>query len=529
MISVDPRSGYGVGMHSGGLGSVTLCFLLLLLAGCASLPERGPLDESMHFAAPELTELGRRVQSAGEAHPEHASIRILDRGDDALLERAALIEAAERSMDAQYYIWNSDRTGRYLAGRIYAAAERGVRVRLLIDDINVAGRDAVLAALDDHRNIELRIYNPFAARQGVRKSLGFVSEWARLNRRMHNKSFTVDGAVTIVGGRNIGDEYFDGSESFNFVDRDVTVTGAVVASVGSMFDAFWNSGLTYPVSSLSSKRLSAAEVEELIADAESKASELSQLGFDLPADGAAGLAVYEKSLSSSVWAPVSLVHDDPPSAIEPPANDELQPSAKAFGQLVANSTEEVLIESAYLVLDDASLVQYRSLIERGVRVVAETNSLASNDVTGNHAAYARRRKAILESGVELYELRPDAEDCQHRIANGCDAHREVGLHAKSFVFDRSIVWVGSFNLNLRSAYLNAEAGMIIESPELAAAIAADILARTQDGNSWRVRMVQGRVRWSAEGGKIYTSEPETGWWRRLKVAIIAALPLEKYL
>ncbi len=194
--------------------------------------------------------------------PGLSGVRILDGGVDAFTERIALIDAAQRSIDAQYYIWNSDLTGQYMAHAIYAAAERGVRVRLLLDDINVAGRDATIAALDAHRNVEIRIYNPFPQRDGARKMLDLVTDFSRLNRRMHNKSFTVDGAVTIVGGRNIGDEYFDVNPGLVFRDRDVEVIGPIVDQVGTMFDAFWNSELTYPIAALSSKRLSDAETAE---------------------------------------------------------------------------------------------------------------------------------------------------------------------------------------------------------------------------------------------------------------------------
>lgn len=507
-------------------GAVAL--LLLMLGGCASLPQREAATPSTRFAHPEETALGRIALEAAGEHEGLSGVRVLDGGYDAFIERAALIEAAQRSIDAQYYIWNSDRTGRYLAARIHAAAERGVRVRLLIDDINVAGRDAVLAALDSHRNIELRIYNPSVARSGVRQTLGFLREWTRMNRRMHNKSFTVDGAVAIVGGRNIGDEYFDASTTFNFSDRDVVTAGPVVDAVGAMFDQFWNSELAYSVSQLASDRLPDAAINELIANANDMAQPLTDIGFQLPVGAQHGTTQFKDSLARAVWAPVRLVHDAPPNANNIGGGDELQPSALAFGELVRGTQEELLIESAYLVLDDRSLEGIKTLIDSGVRVIAQTNSLASNDVTANHAAYARKRKAILESGIELYELRPDAPACAKLVVIGCDAAREFGLHAKSFVFDRRTVWVGSFNLNLRSAYLNAEAGMIIDSPELAASIARAIVASTQQENSWRVRLVEGEVRWSS-ADETFTHEPESGWMRRLMVAMIAALPLEKYL
>ena len=222
--------------------------LALLLSACATLPtEPAPRADALPRELAGSTALGSRVLSATTAHGSDSGIRLLDTGRDAFLERAALIEAAERSIDAQYYIWNSDATGRCMAARVYAAAGRGVRVRVLLDDINVGARDDVLALLDQHPNIEIRIYNPALQRRGLRWALGFLREFSRLNRRMHNKSFTVDGSVTIIGGRNIGDEYFDAHATLNFRDRDVVAVGPVVTDTAQMFDAFWNSVLARPV------------------------------------------------------------------------------------------------------------------------------------------------------------------------------------------------------------------------------------------------------------------------------------------
>ena len=205
--------------------SIVVAILCGCLAGCGSLPPPADGAGSEHFSDAAATELGRLSGRSGAAHGDLSGVRILDSGADAFTQRLALIESAQRSIDAQYYIWNSDLTGQYMAQAIHAAAERGVHVRLLLDDINVAGRDATIAALDSHRNIEIRIYNPFPQRAGVRKMFDLVTDFSRLNRRMHNKSFTVDGAVTIVGGRNIGDEYFDANPDLIFRDRDVVAIG----------------------------------------------------------------------------------------------------------------------------------------------------------------------------------------------------------------------------------------------------------------------------------------------------------------
>ena len=238
-------------LHPGGK-AVHCCAiaLLALLAGCARLPPQpAPLAPEGHFAAGATTTLGRLA--ATQALPEDLSgVRVLDTGRDAFLERAALIESAERAIDLQYYIWNSDTTGIYIAHRLYAAAERGVHVRLLLDDVNVAGRDAALALLDSHANIEVRVYNPFARRHGAGRVLNLLGDFARLNRRMHVKTFTVDDSATIIGGRNIGDEYFDAHAHLNFRDRDVVAVGPVVENTGELFDDFWNAALSRPIAEL---------------------------------------------------------------------------------------------------------------------------------------------------------------------------------------------------------------------------------------------------------------------------------------
>jgi putative cardiolipin synthase len=460
-----------------------------------------------------------------------SGVRILDTGLDAFTERAALIEAAERTIDAQYYIWNSDLTGAHLAERLYAAAERGVRVRLLLDDVNVAGRDAVIAALDTHPNLEVRIYNPFVKRKGLGKALGFLREFARLNRRMHNKSFTVDGAVAIIGGRNIGDEYFDADLELNFRDRDVVAIGPVVEQVDGMFELFWSSALAYPIAQLTDAPLSPTDGAKRLDRVRSQRDALAQLGLPVVLDESSARPLVKDSWRRMTWAPATLVHDVPPAPDAVAESDTPQPTARALGALARAAERDVLIESAYLVMDETTLAGIAAIRARGVPVRALTNSLASNDVFANHAAYARRRKGMVEAGVELWELRPDAASCGTvvAVAGGCDGERAMGLHAKTFVFDRRTVYVGSLNLNLRSTYLNAETAMIIESPTLAEEVAASIETNLAFPNSWRVEIDGGRgVTWNDAQNR-FRHEPATSWWLRTKAGFVALFPLEKYL
>ena len=510
-------------------GFAWLLLSALLAAGCAQLPSARVQPAESAFDLPQTTRLGVLAGAAARARAGQSGFVLLDTGRQAFLHRAALIEAAERSIDAQYYIWNSDVSGRYLARRLLLAADRGVRVRLLLDDINVGGRDAVLAALDHHPNVSIRIYNPFATRAGVGKWLSFIGEFQRLNRRMHNKTFVVDAAFGIVGGRNIGDEYFDLHAVANFRDRDLLAAGPVVRDMSANFDAYWNNAWAYPIEALAAGG-SDQDAERQLARARALAGDTSGLAQTPALDADAGLSAAESALATATWAPAELVFDAPAEDMDE-ATDAPRATARALIALIDGTRQEILAESAYFILGDAQLDGVARLRERGVRVAVLTNSLASNDLTTNHAGYARRRAAMLERGLELHELRPDATACTDWIeqADFC-GHGAVSLHSKSVVFDRRTLYVGSFNINLRSIFLNGETVLIVHSPELAERVAADIETALAPANSWRVqRAADGRLQWSAAGASEWRHEPATGWWRRFKSAVFAIFPVEKYL
>jgi len=480
-------------------------------------------------------DLRQMTRAATDLHHGLSGITLVDSGAQALRYRDALVAAASQSIDAQYYIWNSDASGRYLAARLLEAADRGVQVRILLDDINVAGRDAVLAGLASHPNVQVRIYNPSAARRGFLRLLGFVRDFSRLNRRMHNKSFTVDGAVTIVGGRNIGDEYFDLDPEMNFRDRELLVTGPVVAEVSAGFDSFWSSRWTLLAQSLGGTDSIADPTEPMDPAAllASATREVVDLGYQVPA-GLAG-DFQATTLPALIWAPARLVFDPPPTADQIADSDDAQAVARELRALVATARSEILAESAYFILSDENLTEVARLHSAGVKFRVLTNSLASNDLVTNHSGYARRRPGMLDAGIELYELRPDAAACQRliRISRACDSHPAFSLHAKSMVLDRRVVYVGSFNLNLRSTYLNSETALIVDSPELGVQIAASIEELLRPDSSWRVlRNSAGRLEWRTEvaGNEVRsTHEPMAGRWKRLTSRFYRLFPLEKYL
>jgi putative cardiolipin synthase len=502
------------------------------------LPARALQDRAPKpTTAPPTSGLYRSVSEAIARNPGNSGVFLVDTGLDALSDRDTLIDAAEHSIDAQYYIWNSDASGRYLAGRLLAAAERGVHVRILLDDINIAGRDAALSLLAEQPNIEIRIYNPSAARSGAGRLLGFMREFSRLNRRMHNKSFTADGIVTIVGGRNVGDEYFDLDPEKNFRDREILAAGPVVADVTMAFEAFWNSIWTLPVGALNTESPAPDALGSRRAALDMAGTEVRARGY-AGAAGSTGLSGVEGLVARLLWAPARLVYDPPPTREDIKDSSRKQPVAEALGELAARAQREILIESAYFILGDDALAEARRLTAKGVRIRALTNSLASNDLVTNHSGYARRRLAMLESGLALYELRPDAAACQRLITTsvgsaGCTGGQSFGLHSKSIVVDRKTVYVGSFNVNLRSTYLNSETALIIDSPVLAEQIAASIEELMAPDSSWEVvRTRSGQLEWLSEtDGKpvVEKHEPMTGFWRRVNSGFYRLFPLEKYL
>ncbi len=503
---------------SGGVGSIA-SFLLMAVAwlGAAAF---GPADAA---------DLREATSALAGRHPGQSGVILLDTGIQALQQRDALIAAASSSIDAQYYIWNSDASGRYLAARLLAAAERGVQVRLLLDDINIAGRDAVFAGLTAHPNVQVRIYNPSAARKGALRLLGFVRDFSQLNRRMHNKSFTTDGAVTIIGGRNVGDEYFDLDRVMNFRDRELLAAGPVVAQVTAGFEAFWNSSWTRPVESLIRSARRPVSPDQAVA----ATSDIAALGYRPPADLAT--EIEKKTLPALLWAPARIVYDPPPSAEQIAESTEQQPVARELRNLAASARSEILVESAYFILAGQSLAEAARLHANGVRLRVLTNSLASNDLTTNHSGYARRRPAMLDAGIELYELRPDAAACRRLItvSRACEAGPAFSLHSKSLVVDRRVVYIGSFNLNLRSTYLNSETALIVSSPELAAQVASSMEELLRPDSSWQViRRQGGGLLWQTEidGRSVRaTREPMTGTWRRITSRLYRLFPLEKYL
>jgi putative cardiolipin synthase len=341
----------------------------------------------------------------------------------------------------------------------------------------------------------------------------------------------VDGAVTIVGGRNIGDEYFDLHPQTNFRDRDVLAVGPVVGDVASSFEAFWTSPWSFPVAALVDGAPAAAPAPA--ADGLAAATAAVAAAGYVPPAGLEGHA-QASILPALEWAPARLVYDPPPGPDGLDDTSTLQPVAAALRSLVDEAREDLLLESAYFILADDAIALARARVAQGLRVRALTNSLASNDLVTNHSGYARRRRAMLEAGIELHELRPDAAACARLVqaSGSCAGGGAFALHSKSVVIDRRVLFVGSFNVNLRSAYLNSETVLVIESPALAGRVAGAIEELLQPDSSWRVSLADGGLQWKAagpDGPARTTRDPMTSGWRRFTAGFYGLFPLEKYL
>jgi len=503
--------------------SAVTALAVVSLAGCGSLPEQVVhSNDPMIFTTSTLSRLSATSEPS-EAVEQASSVVLQESGWDALAQRLALVELAEHTIDIQYYIWNSDVSGLYLANRLYAAADRGVKVRVMLDDINLNEREDLLTALDAHPNIEIRVFNPIPTRRGVTKWLNFLGDFSRLNRRMHNKSFTVDGAFSIVGGRNIGDEYFDLSEQINFKDRDVLVSGDVVTDIQSGFVDYWNSRWAYPV------ELLGGEVDTSLPTSD-QITKPSYANYpSLPSNSSDASQLLTDVMKGAHWVDASYVYDDPiPKEVSD--TDTPKRTAQYLSELVDTATDSVIMESAYLVFDDSQLDEWQELEQTGVDVKALTNSMASNDLVTNHSAYAGRRQDMLEHGIDLYELKPDSELCVESTKDStkCAPSVAYGLHTKSLVIDDRIASIGSFNFNLRSTYLNTESILVIKDQEVAKVLNEKMEQALTDDNSWHLELKDGDVYWLS-GESEWNKEPETGKWRRMQSGFLQLLPIEKYL
>ena len=524
----------GIVVSFAGVRSAVLAAVLAAtLGGCASLPPQTGRVESHALPDTAQTRLGRESAPLLSAHRDDSGFRLLPDGVDALLARIVLAEVAERSLDVQYYIWHDDLTGRHFAHALLRAADRGVRIRVLLDDVGARADDRTLLTLDAHPNIEIRLFNPVASRSF--RGLGMLADFARTNRRMHNKAFVADNRAAVLGGRNIGDEYFGAHGDMVFSDLDVLTIGPVVPRVSEAFDAFWNAPASYPIATLLGRREEGPKLDAL---REALAAFIEeQRGSPYVVNADARLAeLLERGDDGFAWGDAHLLFDDPAKITRAPDVVEGSLLGK-FADLRVPLKKELFLVSPYFVPGDEGVAWMRGLVRDGVRVKVLTNSLAATDVGAVHSGYQRYREPLLAAGVTLYELRPGAvqrarEGGKRRFLSASRA----SLHAKTFVFDRRALFIGSLNFDPRSVALNTEIGVLCESPPLAEELTGRLEAAL-DGIAWRLELTVDaaggtRIAWvekGADGERRHFEEPEVGAWRKLLVWLLGLLPIESQL
>jgi putative cardiolipin synthase len=512
------------------IGLVTV--IVLGLVGSRLLNPLPPLDDrvpSTAYTDTADTLLGRAIAPLAATHAGYSGVTALPSGRDAFAARMLFARAAERSIDVQYYIWRRDLTGTLLFEELRRAADRGVRVRVLLDDNNTSGLDDILAALDAHPQIELRLFNPFVIR-GMRW-LGYATDFSRLNRRMHNKSITIDSQVTIIGGRNVGDEYFDAVPEGDlvFADLDVLAVGPIVRDVAADFDRYWASGSSYPAEQFLPPADDAAQAA-LRAEAERveqdpAAREYLDALHERPfmADLLAGRLGFE-------WTTVRMVSDDPAKGLGRALPQTLLP--RQIVEAMGEPKHSLDLVSPYFVPTKAGVERITALAEEGVQVRILVNSLEATDVDVVHSGYIDHRKTLLRAGVKLYEMRlvgaPEPRERTGLLGSGASS-----LHAKTYAADRERIFIGSFNFDQRSMRLNTELGFVIESRALAGRLSA-IFDDLVPQNAYEVRLSEtGDLYWfeRGRGAEIvrHDTEPGTTFVQRLFVRVLSWLPIESLL
>jgi cardiolipin synthase C len=516
----------GLSLHRRGAWRVLLLLSVVLTASCGSLPPQQNRTSSFALAPSSTTPLGQAIEPVAAKHPGLSGVVSIPGGRTAFASRVLLAREATGSIDIQTYIWRADATGSMLFNEMLQAAQRGVRVRLLLDDANTNRQiDAILAMLAQQPGIEVRLYNPFVSRGS--RALGFLGDFGRLNHRMHNKTYIVDSQVAIVGGRNLADEYFEATEDTSMADLDAMAVGAVVPIVSRDFDEYWNSPSAYPVGAI----LAGVTPMTLEAFAQYVQDQLAGPSMAAYREALTDTPDVQRLLNGGLvsgglaleWTTAQLLSDDPAKTLSPGTDSQLQMLPKLVAAL-GQPTRDLAMISPYFVPGDSGTAVLTGLVRRGVRVRILTNSLAANDVAATHAGYAKARVALLQGGVELYELKPTADRSERRVKDIASSSKS-GLHAKTYAVDDDRVFVGSFNFDPRSTNLNTEIGMLFESPSLASRLSV-FLDKVYPDLAYRVTLdAKGDLRWE-DGKTVYDTEPETSWGQRAAVRFVSWLPVD---
>jgi len=443
-------------------------------------------------ASSPMTFIDRQI----EAHAGKTGAYVLDRGEDALQARAWLVDHATRSIEVQYFIWSTDNIGTLAAEALLRAAERGVKVRVIVDDLLIDAPDKTLLALAKHPNIDIRIYNPLhkVGTPFYKRAINTLTNFRGVNQRMHDKTFIVDGKLAITGGRNMADEYFDYDQTYNFRDRDALLLGEAVRQMQLSFESFWNSDLSAPVETLydgfglmqKNVRVEDSEVRQVYASLHAYAKSPENFAPEVRAAIAATPEMFPRLAREVRWGQADFIHDVPGKNDNRLRLDGGGMTTQALAKLVEGAQSSIVIQSPYLVLSDQAIELFRKTIARGVRVRINTNSLASTDNLQAYSGYRNQRKKLLKMGLEIYEYKPAPANQIRLMPRAAlkDKPPVFAIHAKSMVVDSEIAFIGTYNFDPRSENLNTEAGVVIHNKELAITIEKSIEADMQSGNSW---------------------------------------------
>ena len=518
--------------------TAALSAVVLGLAGCGNLPPQAPHEPTHALASNTGLPLAALVDASrpkDDKRPSLSGFRLLGSSEAAYGSRMALIDAATKTLDLQYYTIHYDSSTEALMERLREAARRGVRVRLLLDDFNAVGKNVAVLRLDLEPGIEVRMFNPVSGPRSSQagRILGSLFDFKRIQQRMHNKILVADNTLAVAGGRNLGDAYFGQSDTSNFLDLDLLVAGPMVTDLSHSFDAYWNDIRAYPVRNILSGNdlkafyadpaptplaASSAGTPTRVASAPVDAADTTPAAPAVveghPVPGATAMArEIQSGTLALAWAPSALLVDKPTKiAPENPLDESDRDDNVVDGVLniVTRAQKEVLIISPYFVPGPRMMEVFTTLRQRGVRVRVLTNSLASNDAPLAHVGYARYRQPLLEAGVELFEMRAEGKTQQRFFGSTPDSR--ASLHTKALVIDSRLLVVGSMNLDLRSQLQNTELGMVIRSRKLSAAMEAAIDQSLDD--SYELSLQDGQLRWTTpsetpgQPGEVLSSEPD---------------------
>jgi putative cardiolipin synthase len=550
LIRRAPFAGSDHGPRFRARSRVTVAIVVaVLLAACSSVPARfnNPKSSSVALAHPEDTRLGVQFDGAARQRSGESAFRIISVGVDGFLARAQMIDAAEKTLDLQYFIFRGDETGRLLTDAVMRAADRGVRVRVLVDDGDTVAGDEQISTLDAHPNIEIRIFNPFVYRghSKVRRTIEFMFNASRLDYRMHNKLLVVDNAVALIGGRNIGNQYFQMDPDSQFADDDVFAGGPIAMQLSATFDEYWNSRFAVPAAALDRQQRSRSALAERRVQAterpERHMEPLKTDGVDYVARLATG-EPYAGIISGRlplVWAQAQVISDSPDKKNVDRGELPGRLMAEQVLKAASMAQSELLMITPYLVPAPDELAAVQDLRGRNVRVGILTNSLKSSPDIIAQSGYVKFRVQLLKEGVELYEIRSLLGSTRGSGETALvSRYGNYGLHAKLLVFDRKRIFIGSMNFDQRSKHLNTEIGLIIDSPELAEQTVTRFDHMVRPDNvyavAWREAAagVPAHLVWdTSEDGKAveYTQEPARSSWQRFDLRFLSWLPLDREL